>query len=132
MSFDLTCSQKATFLHAVATGENTKENVMGYLRAVLQECLVRKCTRVLIEERLEGPRLGPVDVFDIAVQGSGEAGSALEAIAYVDVNAVAFTTMTFAENVAVNRGLPVRIFATVADAEKWLAGAAIREGSPRE
>jgi hypothetical protein len=28
--------------------------------------------------------------------------------------------MQFAETVAVNRGLPVVVFSTVADAEKWL------------
>jgi hypothetical protein len=40
-------------------------------------------------------------------------------MAYVDVNA-AGTLMKFAENAAVNRGITVRVFATVADAEKWL------------
>jgi hypothetical protein len=28
--------------------------------------------------------------------------------------------MKFAETVAVNRGLPVKVFSTVSDAEKWL------------
>jgi hypothetical protein len=87
---------------------------------LLHACQLRHVTRVLIEERLTGPRLGPVDVFDIAVQGSTEAVGSLMTIAYVDVHAVG-DTMKFAENVAVNRGLPVRIFATVADAEQWLA-----------
>ncbi len=30
--------------------------------------------------------------------------------------------MKFAETVAVNRGLPVKVFASVSDAERWLLG----------
>jgi len=44
-----------------------------------------------------------------------------EAIAYVDVNADG-ELMKFAETVAVNRSLPVVVFSSVSDAEKWLAG----------
>jgi len=120
MAFSVAFIEKRTYLHAVATGDNTKEDVMGYLRDVLRECVARRCGRVLIEEQLVGPRLGPVDVFDIAAQGSTEAGGVMLAIAYVDVNAVEEAPMRLAEDVAVNRGLPVRIFATVADAEAWL------------
>ncbi len=123
MSFDLTFIQKSGYLHAVVTGLNTRENVEGYLANVLRECQELRCSRVLIEERLEGPRLGPVDVFDIAAGASNRIGGVLQTIAYVDVNG-ATDTMKFAENVAINRGAPVRIFATVADAEKWLAGCA--------
>jgi hypothetical protein len=76
---------------------------------------------VLIEERLEGPRLAATDVFDVAAGGSGRAVGAFQAIAYVDVNASG-TMMKFAETVAVNRGVPVRLFAAVTDAEAWLLG----------
>jgi hypothetical protein len=37
----------------------------------------------------------------------------------VDVHAEG-SLMQFAETVAVNRSLPVRVFATVVDAEEWL------------
>lgn len=121
MPFSVTLDERPAYLHAVVTGENTQENVMGYLREILQQCIARGCARVLIEERLSGPRLGPVEVFDIAAQGSGEAAGALKAIAFVDVYADGSATMKFAENVAVNRGLPVRMFGSVAEAEEWLA-----------
>ncbi|HTN48308.1 MAG TPA: hypothetical protein VMK32_02640 [Burkholderiaceae bacterium] len=121
MPFTLTIEQKDGYLHAVVTGDNTKEDILGYLRELMQECRARAATRLLIEERLSGPRLGPVDVFDIAAQGNAKAVGPLHAIAYVDVNAVG-QTMKFAENVAVNRGLPIRMFDTVIDAEKWLLG----------
>jgi hypothetical protein len=73
----------------------------------------------LIEERLDGPRLGTLDVFQIASEESSKAEGLLKAIAYVDVNADGHL-MQFAETVAVNRGLPVVVFSTVTDAEKWL------------
>ncbi len=121
MAFDLKFAEKAGYLHAVVTGDNTKEDVVGYLQALMHECRLRDTTRLLIEERLTGPRLGPVDVFDIAAQGSMEAAGVVQAIAFIDVHAVG-DTMKFAENVAVNRGLPIRMFAAMADAEAWLAG----------
>jgi len=46
-------------------------------------------------------------------------------MAYVDVNATG-DLMGFAENVAVNRAVPVRVFASVAAAAEWL-----REVQPR-
>ena len=120
MWFHLAFDQRPGYLHAIVTGPNTRENVEAYLGEILRECQERRCSRVLIEERLDGPRLGPVDVFDIAAGGSSHIGGLLQAIAYVDVYGVP-DTMKLAETVAVNRGAPVRIFVTVADAEKWLA-----------
>lgn len=119
MTYELTIDQKPTYLHAIVTGRNTKENVARYLEEVLRECTVRNCFRVLIEERLEGRRFRALDVFEIAAQGSSRALGVMEAIAYVDINAEG-DLMQFAETVAANRALPVTVFPTVADAEKWL------------
>jgi hypothetical protein len=119
MSYKLAITQKPTYLHAIVTGLNNRENVTRYLEEILSECIARKCSRVLIEERLEGPRLGVFDVFEIASSGSRRTFGILKSIAYVDVNAEG-DLMHFAETVAVNRALPVTVFPTVADAEKWL------------
>ena len=119
MSYKLTFTQKPAYLHAIVTGSNTKENVGHYLEEVLQECIARRCSKLLIEERLVGPRLGTVDVFQIAVEGSNRAYGKFEAIAFVDVNAEG-DLMKFSETVATNRGLPVTVFTSVADAERWL------------
>ena len=117
--YELTIDQKPTYLHAIVTGRNSREHVARYLEEILYECIARRCFRVLIEERLEGPRLGTLAVFQIASEGSSRAVGMLKAIAYVDVNAEG-DLMQFAETVAVNRALPVTAFSTVADAEKWL------------
>jgi hypothetical protein len=119
MSYELRFTQESTFLHAVVTGTNSKENVATYLGEVRRECVARNCFRVLIEERLEGPRLGVMDVFDVASEGSARAPAQITAMAYVDVNGGG-DLMRFAETVAVNRGLSVRVFSSVSDAREWL------------
>jgi hypothetical protein len=126
VTYELTIEQKPTYLHAVVTGQNSRENVARYLEEVLRECIACSCLRVLIEERLEGPRLQTIDVFGIASEGPKKAHGMLKAIAYVDVNAEG-NLMRFAQTVAVNRGLPVAVFPTVADAEKWLLSQDLRD-----
>jgi len=119
--YTLTITQKPAYLHAIVTGPNTRENVARYLEEVQRACAERGCRRVLIEERLEGPRLPATDVFQIASGASSGAKRLFEAIAYVDVNAQR-GLMRFAESVAVNRGVPVQVFASVGEAEQWLLG----------
>jgi len=119
MSFDLKIEHKTGYLHAIVTGQNSPENVAGYFAATLDVCEAASCSRVLIEERLEGPRLNMLDVFATVSEGSAHSFGKMDAIAYVDVNAEG-DLMQFAETVAVNRALPARVFSTVAQAEEWL------------
>src|SRR5215475_12897199 len=101
MSYELQFRKEATYLHAIVTGINSKQTVAAYLDDVRRECIARNCFRVLIEERLEGARLGTMDVFDVASEGSQRAPAQFQALAYVDVNASG-DLMKFAETVAVN------------------------------
>jgi hypothetical protein len=123
MAYKLAITQKPSYLHIVITGRNSKHTVIQYLKDVLRECETRKCRNVLIEERLTGPRLKVFPIFEIAKSGSADARGHFDAIAYVDVNARG-DLMQFAETVAVNRGIPVTVFSTVADAESWLSNIA--------
>jgi hypothetical protein len=123
MTFQLSVIEKTGYLHCLVTGKNTMENVAGYLQAIQRECETRNCFSVLIEENLSGRRLETWDVYQVVAEGSGRSAGRFEAIAFVDVNALG-DLMSFAETVAVNRGLPVTVFATVAEAEAWLAGKA--------
>lgn len=118
MSYELLIEQKYDYLHVTVVGENNKENVTAYLAELRDESKKRDCFRVLIEERLEGPRLDVMEVFMIASEGSKKALGEFDAIAYVDV--YAGDLMGFSETVAVNRGMPVAAFSSVADAEHWL------------
>src|SRR5688572_33419394 len=120
MPYQLQITEKPTYLHAVVTGKNTLENVTGYLKDLLRECEARRCYNVLIEERLEGRRLETWDVYQIASDSSTFARGFFKTVAYVDVNA-AGELMKFAETVANNRGVPMMLFPTVAEAKAWLA-----------
>lgn len=121
MTYKLAIKQEPSYLHVVVTGLNSWENVQSYLAEIMRECMARRTYRVLIEERLEGPRLGTMDVYQIAAEGADRARGLFEAIAYVDANARG-DQMKFAETVAVNRGLPVTVFASVDEARNWLLG----------
>ena len=125
MSYTLTIHQKPTYLHAIVTGFNSRETVQRYLQELRTECIARGCFRLLLEEHLEGPRLGLMDVFTIASEGSTQVSGMLKAFAYVDANAQG-DLMQFAETVAVNRRVPVAVFSNVEDAERWL----LNEGCP--
>jgi hypothetical protein len=120
MPYQLQITERPTYLHAIVTGQNTLEDVTGYLKELLQECEARQCFNVLIEERLEGRRLETWDVYQIASENSALARGFFRTIAYVDINAGG-ELMKFAETVANNRGVPMRVFASVAEAEAWLS-----------
>jgi len=117
--YKLTTIQRPTYLHFILTGKNTVENIERYFEEINRECTARKCFRILIEERLDGPRRGILDVFKIISEESSKSRGLYKAIAYIDVNAKGDSTK-FIEDVAINRGLPMFVFSTVADAEKWL------------
>ena len=120
MAYQLEIVEKPNYVHAVVTGKNTMGNVVGYLKDLLKECEARRCFNVLIEERLEGRRLETWDVYQIASDNSALARGVFRNIAYVDINAGG-ELMKFAETVANNRGVPMMLFPTVAEAEAWLA-----------
>ena len=119
MTYKLTIDQKPTYLHIIVTGQSTRENVMQYMQDVIRECIHLNCSAVLIEERLEGTRLGTFEVFSMVSEGAKQFLGRLHAIAYADADGDR-GLMQFAENVAVNRGIPIRIFSNVPDAETWL------------
>jgi hypothetical protein len=119
MAHRLTIQQEPHFLHVVVTGTNNADTVARYLDELRRECIARRCYRLLIEERLEGERLGTYPVYKVISEASERARGLLHALAFVDVHAEG-PSMEFAETVAVNRGIPVAVFSTVAQARAWL------------
>jgi hypothetical protein len=121
MSYQLTVQEKSGYLHFQVTGENSPENVRRYLHDILLTCIDRKQTTVLIEENLKGPGLPLIDMFQIAEKGSAEAQKHIHKVAYVDTNLQhSYKDNSFAKTVASNRGLCVRLFPSVCEAETWL------------
>jgi len=70
VGYALTIEPKPGYLHVVVTGDNTRDTVIRYMDEVVRECTLRQCFRVLVEERLAGPRLGTLDVFEMVATGS--------------------------------------------------------------
>ena len=121
-TYRFTVDRKSGYLHASATGQNTSANVRRILQDVMSACAEHSCPRALIEEHLIGPSIGMLDAFEIVAESSRSARPAVELVAYVDTNSEHDSTLLdFAETVAVNRGVRVRVFGTVAEAEAWLA-----------
>lgn len=121
MAYQLTFAEKKGYLHFIATGDNTPEDILGYLKEGLAMCHGSAIRRVLVEERMEGPRLGLLEIFPIAVEIAWRARSFLDEVAFVEVNAENGLS-NFAGNLARARGLGVRVFETVQEAEEWLSG----------
>lgn len=118
MTYEVKFIKKTSFLHAIVTGINSKENILNYMKDIKNKCQSLNIYRVLIEEKLEGPRLETLDIFLIARHGSIDNMGVINQIAYVDINSSG-DLMKFAETAATNRGLPIRVFNTILEAEKW-------------
>jgi hypothetical protein len=120
--YQLTVEYKPGFAHFRVTGPNTPETVRGYLMDIYYNCAQNKHPAILVEENLQGPGLRLFDIFEIVSEGSERTWPYIRRIAYVDTNPEhSPPDMKFAETVAVNRGVNMRLFASVADAEQWLA-----------
>ena len=114
----------ADYLHAKVSGNNDPATVSRYLKDVYDACLRERCPRVLVEETLEGPGLSVAEVFGVVAKASEQVWPVVQQIAYVDTNPLHdFTKMQFAEVVASNRGVNVRIFSSVRNAKQWLSSA---------
>lgn len=124
MSYRLVITPQNGYLHIRVTGENTVQNVRDYLGDVHRECVERNCAQVLIEEHLTGEGLGLPDIYEVVWKGVQRSRDVIHKIAFVDANVDhSFLDMKFAETVAVNGGLNVRVFSTLPEAEAWIQAA---------
>ena len=120
MEYQFSAEPKDGYLHVRVQGENHPSTIRRYLDELLQACLREDCPNVLLEEDLEGPRLGLGDIFAIIQEKSAAFRPVMQVVAYVDLRATNPANMRFAEDAAVNRGVTLGVFRTVTDAEQWL------------
>ena len=119
MSYELTIEERPTYLHAKVTGERTPENALRFLEEVYAACVASGRSDALLEMRLSGPSLGTSGIFRVISERSPD-GSRLRRIAYVEGSMGDPAKARFAETVAVNRNVNVRLFPDVAAAARWL------------
>jgi stage II sporulation SpoAA-like protein len=122
MPYHLTIQEHPAYLHATVTGTHSPENAMRFLKEVHEACMTAGKTAALLEMNLAGPSLDATSIFRVISERSGEA-SKLKKIAYVDASSRDPEKMRFAETVAVNRGVNVRLFQDLAKAKEWMSGA---------
>jgi len=122
VTYSITCDRREGYLLVRVQGPNTPETIRRYLEEMLLICLQEKCPNVLVEEALVGERLNLGSIFQIIEEKSPRSHPGLRLVAFVDVNASNPSNMKFAETVAYNRGVSLRVFETVAEAEVWMRG----------
>lgn len=132
MGYEIVVREENGYLHVRVTGDNSLDNVRGYFRSALQACARLGHANLLIEENLQGRRLSVADIFHVTVELVEQSRLILRRLAYVDVNPDRSMENTrFAETVAVNRGISMRVFETLDEARAWLthsAGAGTSNG----
>jgi len=107
------------YLHATARGERTAANARRFLEEAYRACVRLQHDALLVEVRFDGPGLPPGSVFSV-INDRAMDGARLRRIAYVEPNLRDAGQASFAELVAVNRGVNVRLFGDVDAAREWL------------
>jgi hypothetical protein len=115
----LTIEERPTYLHARVVGERTPANALRFLEEAFQACVRGGHVKALLEMRFSGPSLNTTEIFRVISQRSLD-GATLRRIAYVEATASDLTQARFAETVAINRTVRVRLFTDVAEAAHWL------------
>jgi len=121
MSYHLIIEDRRAYLYARVTGERTPANAMRFLEEAYAACVKGGHSALLLEMALSGPSLPVANVYDVISRRAPE-GLRLRMIAYVQTSIDDREMPQFAENVARNRGVNVRLFPDVAAAERWLSG----------
>jgi hypothetical protein len=120
MTYQLTIVEHPTYLHAIATGSHSAQNVLRFLTEAYEACVKRGHASLLLEVNFTGPSLDVTSIFRVISQRVADAAK-LASIAYVDTSSGRDAgRKVFAENVALNRGANVRLFTGLEAAREWL------------
>ena len=126
MELTLTFDDAQHLLRATYNGPYTLDEANATFLTILEAVVKHKAKRVLVDacrvtgepntsERFAYSQYIAQAVFDLSKQGF----SPLPRFAYVMVEPLR-DRECFGETVAVNRGMPVKVFGNLADAEQWL------------
>ena len=119
MEFELTVTEHPGYLHVRASGLQSPENTRRFLREAHQARVTRGYDTLLLEQALEGPSIGPGNIFS-ALQERLPHARSLKRVAWVEVHGRE-EGRKFIEDAVRNRGINLRSFTSVADAAAWLS-----------
>jgi hypothetical protein len=120
VSYQLTIEERPTYLYARADGDMTAANALRFLEEAYAACVKSGRSAVLLDMQLHGPNLNTTSVYEVISKRAAD-GTKLLQIAYVPHMTDDVSMAHFAETVAVNRGVNVRLFQSVVAAERWLS-----------
>lgn len=118
MAYQTKFESRPSYLFVKVTGTNSAATIQDYARDIFEECIRLSQFRILIHQDLDGPHIEPMQLFELVAGEAMKYLGEFDAIAHFDERRGNMTD--FAETIAVNRGLPLRMFANVADAASWL------------
>ena len=120
MQYEFSALEYPTYLHARATGLHSAKNLLRFL--VEANAALERSGRVslLLELALAGPCLHGGLIHEIVAEHSPDS-TRWSRIAYLDLSAErSVEHMRFAETLARNRGVNIRLFRALAPARYWL------------
>jgi hypothetical protein len=120
--YRLTFEQRPTYLHAFVEGEDDSYEISRqYWQEIADECKARKFKKVLIvEDIVESGTIA--EAYQLCSEFP-QMGYLKIKVAFVDRHAEQNEENQFGELVAVNRGVNVKLFTDIDEAEKWLLAA---------
>ena len=117
--YRLTTKERHGYLHASVVGLRTAENAQRFLREAYEACVKKGYSALLLEMGLTGPALDIASVFRVIANRAPD-GAKLRRIAYIEPSPTDLPAGLFAETVANNRGVNVRLFKDLESADRWL------------
>jgi len=117
--YRLTTKERHGYLHASVVGLRTAENAQRFLREAYEACVKKGYSALLLEMGLTGPALDMASVFRVIANRAPD-GAKLRRIAYIEPSPTDLPAGLFAETVANNRGVNVRLFKDLEAADRWL------------
>lgn len=119
MSIQYALSGEGDTLRVVASGfDDSREDVEAYGFAIIRACMEQGYRRVLCNESDLEYRLSTLDTYRAAVTMAEHAPDVARVAIVPNPRFIA--DARFWEDVATTRGLTVRVFRTLTDAEQWL------------
>lgn len=118
-AYRINFEMRPQYLYAYVSGmRDSVEISLNYWREIAEECKRRKAARVLVEEDIMQP-VSKLETYQIASE-IPRMNFKNVLIAFVDRFLEHQEVNQFGEVVASNRGLRVKVFNEVSEAEKWL------------
>ena len=123
MTYRLSIEAHGTYLQARLEGERTVGNMQRFLQEAFLACVKHGTPDLLLEMNLANASMDSSAIYRVVLDRAAD-GAKLRRIAYVETGASDPAKARFAETVALNRAVNVRLFASLAEARRWLESSA--------